>query len=227
MKLLAIETATDACSCALRIDGDCLSRYQLAPRQHAELALSMVDALLTEAGVRLRDLDGLAYGRGPGSFTGVRIAVGVAQGLAFGATLPVVGVSSLQALAQRTRREHGERHVLSAFDARMSEVYWAAYVEDQGIMSPVTDEGVFAPDRVPIPKVFGEWFGVGDGWGAHEETLGRRVDVKGSCASIYPHATDVATLGVVGFERGEAGPAEQALPVYLRDMVTREPGSVI
>ena len=122
MKLLAIETATDACSCALDIDGESRWRYQLAPRQHAELLLPMVSELLDEAAVAMRDLDGVAFGRGPGSFTGVRIAASVVQGLAFGADLPVAGVSSLRALAEGVRREYGEEAVLSAFDARMSEV---------------------------------------------------------------------------------------------------------
>ena len=226
MKLLAIETATDACSCAIYVNGDFRWRKRLAPRQHAELLLPMVYGLLKEAGLRLRDLDGIAFGRGPGSFTGVRIAASVVQGLAFGAGLPVAGVSSLQALAEGVRRQRGEPRVLAAFDARMSEVYWAGYVEAAGVMVPVTPEGVFAPESVPVPSAPGEWFGAGDGWGAYEDVLGQRVGnlIKRSRADLYPDAIDVATLGVLCFERDEALAPEQALPVYLRDTVTREPG---
>ena len=225
MKLLAIETATDACSSALEIDGESRTRYQIAPRQHAERLLPMVNELLAEAGLGLRDLDGVAFGRGPGSFTGVRIAASVAQGLAFGADLPVAGVSSLRALAQGVRRERGKERVLSAFDARMSEVYWGVFVVQEGIMSPVLEEGVFAPDLVPVPQSPGDWFGAGDGWGVYQEILCQRAGnlLEAPCANAYPQAIDVASLGRVCFERGEGVPAEDALPVYLRDKVTREP----
>ena len=132
-KLLAIDTSTEACSAALGIGGDVRERYEFAPRQHAELILPMVDALLAEGQIKLKDLDGLAFGRGPGAFTGVRIATGVIQGLAFGAGLPVVPVSSLAALAQGAAPGHSS--IMSAFDARMGEVYWGAFaVDKQGLV---------------------------------------------------------------------------------------------
>nr|VFJ43935.1 MAG: tRNA threonylcarbamoyl adenosine modification protein YeaZ [Candidatus Kentron sp. FM] len=127
MKILAIDTATDACSVALHLDGDYREIHELAPRRHAEILLPRIRTLLSEAALSLRDLDALAFGRGPGAFTGVRIATGVIQGLAFGADLPVVPISSLHALAQGAWRERGEGNVLAAFDARMGEVYWGAY----------------------------------------------------------------------------------------------------
>nr|VFJ96912.1 MAG: tRNA threonylcarbamoyl adenosine modification protein YeaZ [Candidatus Kentron sp. H]VFJ97120.1 MAG: tRNA threonylcarbamoyl adenosine modification protein YeaZ [Candidatus Kentron sp. H]VFK02851.1 MAG: tRNA threonylcarbamoyl adenosine modification protein YeaZ [Candidatus Kentron sp. H] len=127
MKILAIDTATDACSVALHLDGEYWGRHELAPRQHAEILLPRIRELLSEAGLSLNHLDALAFGRGPGAFTGVRIATSVAQGLAFGADLPVVPISSLHALAQGAWRERGERNLLAALDARMGEVYWGAY----------------------------------------------------------------------------------------------------
>ncbi|VFM95033.1 MAG: tRNA threonylcarbamoyladenosine biosynthesis protein TsaB [Candidatus Kentron sp. G] len=127
MKIFAIDTATDACSAALHLDGGCREIHELAPRRHAEILLPRIRTLLSEAALSLRDLDALAFGRGPGAFTGVRIATGVIQGLAFGADLPVVPVSSLHALAQGAWRERGEENILAAFDARMGEVYWGAY----------------------------------------------------------------------------------------------------
>ena len=225
MKLLAIETATDNCSCAIVVADKYFWRERHAPRQHAELVLVMVDQLLSEAGLRLSALDGIAFGRGPGSFTGVRIAASVVQGLAFGANLPVVGVSSLWALAQGVHRTHRASRVLAAFDARMSEVYWAGFAEEGGIMSPITQEGVFSPEQVPIPCPTGDWFAAGDGWGVYQEVLLERMGypVNKLDPDLYPSAIDVAALGVLCFERGESVSPEYALPVYLRDTVTRTP----
>ncbi|UCE90616.1 MAG: tRNA (adenosine(37)-N6)-threonylcarbamoyltransferase complex dimerization subunit type 1 TsaB, partial [Pseudomonadota bacterium] len=127
MKLLAIETATEACSVALAVDGDVRDRFEIAPRGHAGLVLPMAKALLAEAGLGLRELDALVFGRGPGAFTGLRIAAGVVQGLAYGAELPVVPVSSLATLAQGVSAQTGASDVLAVFDARMGEVYWGAF----------------------------------------------------------------------------------------------------
>ncbi|MGB5493340.1 MAG: tRNA (adenosine(37)-N6)-threonylcarbamoyltransferase complex dimerization subunit type 1 TsaB, partial [Sedimenticolaceae bacterium] len=152
MKLLAIDTTEDACSAALLIDSEVAERFEIVPRRHSEILLPMMDGLLSDAGLRLRDLDALAFARGPGSFTGVRIAVSVAQGAAFGAQLPVVPVSSLQALAQGVRREQAAGAVLSALDARMREVYWGGYRADaMGIMRTVIADCVSAPQQVPPP----------------------------------------------------------------------------
>ena len=226
MKLLAIETATDMCSCAIRVDGDARSRDQHAPRRHAELILGMGAELLDEADLRLGDLDGIAFGRGPGSFTGVRIAASVVQGLAYGVGLPVVGISSLHALAEGVRRQWEQTHVLAGFDARMSEVYWGVYHEEAGVMIPVMEEGVFAPERVPMPSFGDAWYGAGDGWAAYGEVLSKQppVRVKRWCASVYPRAIDVLNLAAASFTQGDAVSAQFALPVYLRDTVTRKPG---
>ena len=149
MKLLAIDTATEGCSAALLIDNKMAVRMDVQPRKHAELILPMLDELLSEAGLSVSQLDALAFGRGPGAFTGVRIATGVIQGVAFAADLPVVPVSTLRALAQRTYNEYNHTNVLTAFDARMDEVYWAAYqLDDNGLMSLVGEEAVLSPDDV-------------------------------------------------------------------------------
>ena len=228
MKLLAIETATEACSAALYIDGEIGLRYEVRPRGHSELILGMMDALLAEAELKPAQLDAMAFGRGPGSFTGVRIATGVVQGAAFGADLPVVPVSTLAALAQRAFREQGERHLLPAYDARMQELYWAAYeVDDQGLVQPVQAELVTRVAQVPHPEG-GGWYGVGSGWAAYGEALQSRFGagvVKGSDPDLLCSAFDVALLGVAGFERGEAVMPEAALPIYLRDNVAVKPAT--
>jgi len=228
VRVLALDTATEACSAALLIDGEVRERYELAPRQHANLILMMVDQLLAEAGVPLGALDALAFGRGPGGFTGVRIATGVAQGLAFGAGLAALPVSDLQALAHGAWRELGQGRVLAAIDARMDEVYWGAYEYQQGPDAAsvvLVGEEQVAPPQLVQPPAAGEWFGVGSGWRAHwpalEQALARTgADrLSGFDDTRHPRAHDIALLGAQALARGEGVSAEQALPVYLRDEV--------
>jgi tRNA threonylcarbamoyladenosine biosynthesis protein TsaB len=220
MKLLAIDTATEACSAALLIDGDIRERSVLAPREHARLILPMIESLLDEADLPLASLDALAFGRGPGSFTGLRIAAGVVQGLALGAALPVVAVSDLAALAAGAMRRHGWPAVLAALDARMGEVYWAGYLRDEaGLPVAATGEAVSPPLAVRADPER-DWCGAGPGWAAHGPTLaaalGRDVPRDGGC---LPQASEVARLAARDFARGAAVAADQALPVYLRDRV--------
>jgi tRNA threonylcarbamoyladenosine biosynthesis protein TsaB len=227
VKLLAIETAGDACSCAVLRDGDTYERHLTAPRRHAELILPMVRELLDEAGLALDDLDALAFGRGPGSFTGLRVAAGVIQGLAFGADLPVVPVSSLQALAQGAFRQSGSGRVLAAFDARMGEVYWGAYQADgAGLMAVRIEDCASAPNAVPVPST-GEWLGAGDGWGTYAEELAERVGamLAGTEPERMARALDVAILARAAHARGESVPASRALPVYVRNEVARKRGA--
>ncbi|MCW8945131.1 MAG: tRNA (adenosine(37)-N6)-threonylcarbamoyltransferase complex dimerization subunit type 1 TsaB [Sedimenticola sp.] len=225
MKILAIETATEACSAALLIDGELSSRYQVQPRMHSQLILPMMEELLAEAGIGLSSLDAIAFGRGPGAFTGVRIAVGVAQGVAFASDLPVVPISTLAALAQRGYREYGFQRILAAYDARMHEVYWGGYAVDaQGLVRPVMDESVSAPDAVTLPEGVG-WHGVGPGWGSYSAELKLRIGeaLGGETADLLCSAEDVALLGAASFNAGEAVAAEYAQPVYLRDKVASKP----
>ncbi len=225
MKLLALETATEACSAALYLDGEISERYQFAPREHTRLILPMADALLAEAELSLAQLDVVAFGCGPGAFTGVRIATGVVQGIAFAADLPVVPVSTLATLAQGARREFGWSRVATAIDARMAEVYWGAFEDDDGIMRAVSEELVIAPQQVPL--LDGDnWCGIGSGWQSYAEELMQRQggvlsDTRGE---YFPHARDVAVLAADGFARGEAVAAEQAQPRYLRDNVAKKAG---
>jgi tRNA threonylcarbamoyladenosine biosynthesis protein TsaB len=220
VKILALDTSTEACSVALLADGHTCDRFELGV-QHSLRILAMIDEVLAEAAFALADLDALAFGRGPGSFTGLRIGAGVIQGLAFGAGLPVVPVSSLAAMAQGQRQSR----VLAAFDARMSQVYWGAYRRGPDeIMTLVDDEGVLAPGKVPVPEG-GDWFGVGSGWDQYADQLKARLGdrVRGWSQGGHPHARDVARLGELGFNKHEAVSAEQALPVYLRDNVVTRP----
>ncbi|MDJ0806719.1 MAG: tRNA (adenosine(37)-N6)-threonylcarbamoyltransferase complex dimerization subunit type 1 TsaB [Gammaproteobacteria bacterium] len=222
MKLLAIETATEACSAALTLNGELSLRYQVKPRGHSELILGMLDELLAEAGMSLGQLDAMAFGRGPGSFTGVRIATGVVQGVAFAADLPVVPVSTLAALAQRAYRELGESRLLPAYDARMQELYWAAYqVNSSGLVELMDREAVVAVEKVPVPSG-SEWYGIGSGWMSHGDQLLDylgRDKLKGIEPAMLCSAQDIAILGENGFRQGRAVAPEQALPVYLRDNV--------
>ncbi len=225
MRLLAIETATEACSAALYINGEISEHYEVAPRQHAQLILPMMEQLLAEAELKLSQLDALAFGRGPGSFTGVRIATGVIQGAAFGAQLPVVPISTLAALAQRHYRMQGAQRILPAFDARMGELYWAAYeVVADGLVTRVGSEQAATPERVDLPAGEG-WQGVGTGWATYSEILTQRMGARLTAieGGLLCSAQDVAQLAVRGYAAGEAVAAELALPVYLRDQVAKKP----
>jgi tRNA threonylcarbamoyladenosine biosynthesis protein TsaB len=216
MKLLALDTSTEACTVALWLDGEVLERFEPGG-QHSERILPMVDALLAEAGLVLTQLDVLAFGRGPGSFTGLRIGAGVVQGLAFGADLPVVAVSSLAALAQG--QDAGR--VLAALDARMQQVYWGAYLRDvQGLMQLQDTEGVFAPSAISIPAG-ADWHGAGPGWDAYHAALQSRMGPRlaGWQPHCLPRARHVAELGVAGYWAGQSVGAEAVLPVYIRDDV--------
>ncbi len=177
----------------------------------------MVQEMLAEDGQLLTQLDAIAFGRGPGSFTGLRICAGVVQGLAFGADLPVVPVSSLAALAQGVDAPR----VLAAFDARMHQVYWGAYVRNaQGMAEPVGEEKVLTPMQVPVPDDAG-WVGVGNGWDQYAAVLTARLKnhVASWRAQCFPRARFVAQLGAYLYEKGTALTPEQAVPVYLRDDV--------
>lgn len=224
MKLLAIDTSTEACSAALLVDDDIQERYQLAPRLHAELILPMCESLLNEAGLSVNQLDGIAFGRGPGAFTGVRIATGVVQGIAWAAELPVLPISSLAAMSLHAMQQHNCTHVAAAFDARMSEVYWGCYVQEGDDVGLVGEECVIAPDKVILPADQANWFAAGTGWRSYNEALMNSVGeaISGTDADIYPHAAAVARLGVAAFNRNEQLPAGQALPVYLRDKVAEK-----
>jgi tRNA threonylcarbamoyladenosine biosynthesis protein TsaB len=217
VKLLAFETATEACSVAVWVDGEVCERFELAPRRHAELALPWADEMLAQAGIARTALDAIAVGRGPGAFTGVRLAIALAQGVALALDRPVVPVSTLAALALQARAPH----VLAAIDARMGEVYAAAFRCEGDNAFALDDERVLAPDAVLLPDDSNDWVGVGTGFDALDGNLRNtrahrfaRID-----ATALPRASDVARLAAQAFKRGEGVAPERAEPAYLRDNV--------
>jgi tRNA threonylcarbamoyladenosine biosynthesis protein TsaB len=220
VNLLALETATDCCSVALLVGDEVIEDHRLAPRQHAALILPMIDGVLAAAGIDRCALDAIAFGRGPGAFTGLRIAAGVAQGFALGLDRPVVPVSTLAAMAQAS----GAGRVLTAFDARLGEVYYGYYSRGaDGLVEADADDALAPPDAVTLPADR-TWrgTGVGAGWAAHGETLRARLGarIEAVDATSEPHAGPLVRLAARAFERGQAVPPELALPVYLRDRVT-------
>lgn len=224
MKILAVETATEACSAALLWDGELRERFVVEPQAHSRLILPMMDELLAEADLRLGQLDALAFGRGPGSFTGLRIAAGVVQGAAFGGDLPVVPVSTLAALAQRVFTVGCAQRVLASLDARISEVYWGAFVlGGDGLADVHGTERVCAPADTPLSRGDG-WVGVGSGWSAYAEILkARHGSAVGTVISdALPQAAEVARLAAREVRSGRTFSADQAQPVYLRDNVARK-----
>ncbi len=220
MRILALDTSTEYCSVAVSVDGKTLVRSEPGNR-HAERILSLVDALLAEAGVSLKQLDAIAFGRGPGSFTGLRIGAGVAQGLAFGAGLPVVPVSSLATLAQGVDAPR----VLAALDARMNQVYWGSFRRNpQGLVEPVGEECVADPDTVPLPEG-GDWTGAGSGWDVCHAALARRAgtQLRDWRRQQLPQARAMLELARAAVQAGRTVSPEQAIPVYLRDNVAVKP----
>lgn len=221
MNLLAIDTATEACSVALWMNGHTLERWQHAPRGHADLTLQFVDSVLNEAGIALPQLDGIAFGAGPGAFTGVRIATACAQGLALGIDRPVIAISTLASLAQGAYRLHHASQVAVALDARMGEVYWGCYALTAEACTTLVANEVAAPHAVTLPRE-GEWHGAGNGWSVYNTALHQAgaARIHNVYDLLWPHATDIAALGARALQRGEGVAPELAQPVYLRNNVT-------
>lgn len=223
MKILAIDTATEACSAALYVDGEITSEYKLAPREHTQLILPMIDRLLTDAGLAINQLDALSFARGPGAFTGVRIAAGVIQGLSYAAETPVVPVSTLAAIAAGVYYQHGHKDVLSAIDARMGEVYWGAYHIEEDSITLVDNELVCSVDNLP-DQALKSWVGAGTGWSEYSESLKSKFEIDDD--SIYenylPSAETIVKLAVQDFKLNKQMSAHQAQPVYLRDNVAKK-----
>ncbi len=218
MKILSIETSSDACSVALAVEGAVYEVYRLAPREHTTLVLPMVEEVLAHGECSLASLDAIAFGRGPGAFTGVRVAASVTQGIAFGAGLPVIPVSSLAAIAHYGKRIFDISHSFVAVDARLGEVYAGQYVSTDSALTLMGQEHVLKPNELPLVES-GQWLGIGSGWGVFEQALRSRVSegvLVEVVNEVYPHAYDVACLA----ESIPPIDAELALPVYLRDKVT-------
>ncbi|GGY08716.1 tRNA (adenosine(37)-N6)-threonylcarbamoyltransferase complex dimerization subunit type 1 TsaB [Litchfieldella qijiaojingensis] len=229
--LLALDASSNACSAALMIhcDGrdEVLSRFALAPREHTRRLMPMVDELLAEAGIELCQLDALAYGRGPGSFTGLRIAAGVAQGLAFGADKPLLGVSTLAALALAAHRRYHLRYVMPALDARMGELYVGAYRCRDGELESLAEDAVLPPERLILPKGYEDtdWVGVGSGWALWESMPATvQAGISQCFNELAPAAEDMVRLATRQFAAGEGRQPHLVQPVYLRDQVAWQKG---
>ncbi len=219
MKLLAFDTSTNWLSVACGADDTWCVRGEPAGQAHSERLLPLVDAVLAEAGWSLRSLDGIAFGAGPGSFTGVRIACGVAQGLGLGADLPLVPVPTLAALAQAAWRERAATHVLACLDARMHEVYVAAYAREQGRWSEILAPAVLLPVAVAMPfRGRAAWIGVGGGFAAYPE-LSTRLALEQVHADAVPDARAIGELAQPRLAAGEGVAAANALPLYVRHRV--------
>lgn len=268
MNILAIDTATEACSAALYISSELeageaghgetdnakagngevgdeqaanesvISRYQVAPRQHSYLILKMVDELLADAGLVIEDIDAIAFGRGPGSFMGLRIAAGVVQGIAFAHNIPVIPVSTLKTIAQRAYEETQNKCVLVAIDARMDEVYCAAYwLDDSGRWQLHDEERVIAPERVTLPELTdhsqqdwkGHCTGAGTGWASYSDLLLPEADNRPQTiiADCLPSAEAMVKLAIEEFKQGNTVSAAEAIPVYLRNDVAKKPKPVV
>ena len=229
MKLLALDTATEWCSVAVWRDGEVASREISSERGHAGLLLPLIDALLDEAGMVLGRLDALAFGRGPGAFTGLRLAASVTQGLAYAAGLPVIPVSDLRALAQQVLRASGQdTRVLVCHDARMGEVYWAGFRGVGGQARADTPERVAAPREMMSAATAwigaGPAHGIGSGFAAYKELSQMASTLESVRADIHPRAQEIALLAAHDGLQA-AVPPERALPVYVRDNVASVPGA--
>jgi len=224
MKLLALDTATEACSAALYIDGEITAKFQLAPREHTKLILKMIEDLLAEAGLKVTSLDAIAFGRGPGSFSGVRIATGVTHGLAFAADLPVIPVSTLASIAQSTYNDHHAENVLAGIDARMGEIYWGCYqIADNGLMILNGDEQVSSAELIQLPDDK-QWIGSGSAWKGYPDQLNQRFGsvLKQAYAEYLPHSSSIVQLAAYEYSQGSMLEASQAQPVYLRNDVAKK-----
>ncbi|WP_312689196.1 tRNA (adenosine(37)-N6)-threonylcarbamoyltransferase complex dimerization subunit type 1 TsaB [Kosakonia sp.] len=222
MRILAIDTATEACSVALWNDGTTFAHFELCPREHTQRILPLVKDVLLDADLSLTQLDALAFGRGPGSFTGVRIGIGIAQGLALGAELPMIGVSTLATMAQGAWRKTGATRVLAAIDARMGEVYWAEYQrDDQGIWQGEETEAVLKPEAViaRLQQLDGEWAMVGTGWAAWPEMSQTAALTLTNGETELPAAEDMLPIAQQLFAQQRTVAVEHAEPVYLRNEV--------
>ena len=218
---LAVDTATEACSVAISVDGAVRERFEPMQREHTQRLLPMIEAVLADAGKAVSQLDGIACGIGPGSFAGLRIGLGVVKGLALARDLPVAGVSSLAMLAQRALRDPAAAQVAAVIDARMSEVYFGAYGRDgAGLAQSLLADRVCPPDQVPALPA-GSWRGVGTGWARYADVL--RAGVQAPLVAVdgaaLPHAAEALVLGIPVLAAGRGQSADTLAPAYLRDRV--------
>ena len=218
--ILAIDTATEACSAALAQGSNVITRFKIAPREHTKLILTMMDEVLAATETKLAKIDAIAFGRGPGAFTGVRIATGVAHGVSLSVDKQLLPISTLAAIAQQMHEEQGATHCIAAIDARMGEVYWGKYSIKNGIMMLQGEEAVNKPEILLSALDNANWTVAGSGW----DEYAKQLDIANNSQiskvdDVLPSAQYIARLAVEDWQQGKALSAEQAQPIYLRDKV--------
>lgn len=220
MKILALDTSSNACSVALQIGDEVKAIHEIVPMQQTQRILPIIDSLLRESFITLNQLDAIAFGCGPGSFTGVRIATSVAQGLGYAMNLPLIPVSSLAALAQSAYADLGWKNLLVGVDARVQEVYWGAYqINDQGLATLIGKELVCPPGEVTLPSE-NDWYGVGNAWSVYPDLIHYKpIKID---ASQIPLATGILALAQIKYENQQWVNPEDATPTYLRDEVAKK-----
>lgn len=224
VKLLGIETATEACSAALYLDGEIVERYEVAPRKHNELILTMCEQVLAEAEVALTSIDALAFGCGPGAFTGLRIAASVTQAISLAHDLPVASISTLANLAQQIKMQTGER-VLTAIDARMDEIYWAIYEKNQqNSLDLIVEECVQASNSIEAQQMEKVNYGWGTGWQTYKDDLASKSKLEAQAINgqALPRASTTVELGAIKYRDNDMVDAVNVLPVYLRNQVVQK-----
>lgn len=233
-KILCIDASTEACSVALKYSDESIQRYQIAPRQHANLLLPLVDELMAESQLALTQLDAIACHVGPGAFTGIRIGVAIAQGLAYAAELPTIAISSLASLAQQAWREDKAKYCMTAIDARMNEVYFALYRKDeQGVADLIGAEQVISPELIEMDKILSSLeqqqvdrtsiIKIGSGWAAYEDSLNQLSGQFGvHLTERFPSAAAGLEIAQLKWEKGQVLAAHELQPVYLRNNVAEK-----
>ncbi len=219
-KILALETSTELCSAALGVGETIYQRQRLAPREHTQYVMGQIDELFETANCAPKDLDAVAFGAGPGSFTGVRLATALAQGFAVAHNLPVLSISTLGAMAWPVLKEHPDVPVLTALDARLKQVYWGGYKLHKGELTAVIPDTLSAPEELSEQLAeLTSWHGVGSGWSLPEMHKIAEKSVQRIDSDVYPEAQAVLELAQRDFQCGRGKPVQEAQPIYLRHPV--------
>lgn len=221
MNILALDTSTEGCSVALLKERTIIDRYEIAPQKHTELILPMIEEVLNLSSMTKKEINAVAFTEGPGSFTGLRIAIGVAQGLCFALDIPAIPLSTLRVIAQRAFRENGQSRVLVALDARMQEIYWGAYqLSTDNIMQKIMDDTLSRPEGLSLPEEQ-SWFGAGNGWQIYSEELKPLIGSLTGHSLLLPHARDMIPLALDLVAKGQYILPPQIMPQYLRNKVVQ------
>ncbi|SQH76421.1 putative peptidase [Shewanella benthica] len=221
LTILSLDTCTESCSASLVSKGKIYHELAIVPREHSQRILPMIDSVLSQANIKITAVDLIAYGRGPGSFTGIRICTSMTQGLALGQDIPVIGLSSLQTMAQTVYDDQGGEQIVAAIDARMGEVYWCQFVVKDGIAEPVSSEVVIAPDLVTLaPDTQGAILATGTGFDTYPQLLELSHELVPADNVKFPDAKSMLALAKQGYTRGLSTSVDKLAPVYVRDTVT-------